>query len=186
MVAIANHPLRGITRAGHSPLRNPGEHAPLFMRNRLILERRSRDGRLFQRVVKEDNILTTYGLNNLIELLVSGTQAFSASNGWIRAVAIGTDTTAAVSTDTGLGNSTASHHISAASMVGSDAGNRSLQYNFTFDDNSAYTVNEVGLFGTNNATSRCIARNVLAASDQIVKGTGDVINGSYQIIAATG
>ena len=176
--------LEGITRPGWSDPINPGEHVPCPMRNRVIVEKHSPDGSS-SRVIRDGNIMSTYGLNNLAELVASGTQAYSASNGWIRVMAVGTGTTAAASTDVTLANSTASVHISAASMVASDAGARTLQYNATFDDANAYTINEVGLFGTNDATGSAVARTVLAASDQVVKGTGDTVNVSYQVIFTT-
>lgn len=176
--------LAGITRPGWTEPRNPGEHVPCPMRNRIILEKHSPDGTV-SRTIRDGNIMTTYGLNNLAELIASGTQAYSATNGWVRVMAVGTGTTAAASTDVTLANSTASVHISAASMVASDAGARTLQYNATFDDANAYTINEVGLFGTDTAAGSGVARTVLAASDQVVKGTGDTVNVSYQVIFTT-
>lgn len=176
--------LDGITRPGWSEPINPGEHVPCPMRNRVIVEKISPDGKR-EKVIRDGNIMTTYGLNNLAELIASGAQAYSASNGWVRVMAVGTGDTAAASTDTTLANSTASVHISAASMVASDAGNRTLQYNATFDDSNAYTIKEVGLFGTDDATGSAVARSVLAASDQVVKGTGDTVNVSYQVIFTT-
>lgn len=178
--------LSGITRSGRVAARatNPGDHWPVLAKDRVILERRSPGGKV-KRIVREGNILTTYGLNDLAEKLATSTIAFNATNGWIWAGAVGTSTTAAASTDTGLIASTAIVHLSAASMVGSDAGARTLQYNMTFDDSNAYTINEVGLFGTDSATTRAVARSVLAASDQVVKGTGDTVIVSYQIIFST-
>ena len=184
MVTASKLFLDGITRPGYSDPINPGEHVPCPMRNRVIVERHTPNGEV-HRVIRDGNIMTTYGLNNLAELVASGTQAYSASNGWVRVMAVGTGDAAAASTDVTLANSTASLHISAASMVASDAGNRTLQFNATFDDGNAYTIKEVGLFGTNDASGSAVARTVLAASDQVVKGTGDTVNVSYQVIFTT-
>lgn len=176
--------LDGITRQGKCEARNPGDHMPLPFRNRVIMERHSPDGSK-ARVVRDGNIMTTLGLDNLVNYLSTSALAFTATNGWIRVMAVGTDSTAAASTQTALVASTASVHISAASMAVSDAGARTLQYNATFDDSNAYTIKEVGLFGTDTAAGTMVARTALAATDQVVKGTGDTVNVSYQIIFTT-
>lgn len=186
--------LAGITRPGSSPLANPVgydnpmPHSALTPRDRVIMEHwtpGTEGPQMVKRAVREGNILATIGLNNLAELLVSGAQAFSASNGWVRVMALGTGTTAAASTDTVLANSTASVHISAASMVASDAGNRTYQANATFDDGNAYTVNEAGLFFTNDATGSLIARTVLTGTQVVNKGASDTVYVSYQLIFGT-
>lgn len=178
--------LNGLTRPTFRPSApfNPGIHSPAGFHNRLIIEKHSPDGSM-ERREHVGNIATTYGLNNLGALLATGTQAFSATNGWVRAMAVGTSTTAAVSTDTTLGASTASQHISGASMDVSHAGGRSLNYLGTFADANAYTINEVGVFGTNDASGSAVARSVLATSDAVVKGTGDTVNVTYQFIFTT-
>lgn len=172
--------LNGITRAGGSPVTNPGEHFPLRMRNRVILEKHSPDGKV-QRVVHEDNIMCSYGLNWLCERAASGGEASS----WVQAVAIGTDASAPVSTNTTLGASTAVKAVSAASANISDAGNRTFEAQATFDDANPYTVKEVGLFGTTDASGSMVAHSTLAATDQVIKGTGDTINVSHQIVFTT-
>lgn len=128
------------------------------------------------------NIMATYGLNRLIEMLASDSDG--ASN-WVSAMAIGTSTTAAASTQDSLVASTQIVHLSQASMAASDAGARSLQYNATFASNgNACSINEVGLFATNAATANMVARSVLG-TDSINRGASDEIRISYQVIAGT-
>ena len=174
--------LTGITRPGTTPLTNPGEHSPLLLQNRIQAEVVAPDGSVRQRIDHRGNILATHGLNRLIEMLASDTNGASA---WCSAMAIGTSTTAAASTQDALVASTQIIHLSQASMVASDAGARTLQYNGTFASNgNACQVHEVGLFATNNATQNMIARSVLG-TDSINRGTADEIRISYQIIAGT-
>lgn len=182
--------LEGLTRqsAFRAPFRNPADHAPFGMQNRVIAEKwsPSPDGpRLAQRVVHQGNIMCTVGIDALVNLLSTSALAFTATNGWVQAGAIGTGSTAPASTDTALANSTASVHISAASMSLSDKGARTLEYQMTFDDSNAYTMKEVGLFASNGVTGSCVARSTLNATDQVVKGTADTINVSHQIIFTT-
>ncbi len=180
--------LSGITRGLDKTVewQNPSQHSPFAAANRVIIERHSSDGET-ERVetVETDNVLCTVGLNHLCELLQSSALAFSATNGWVQTGAIGTGDTAATSNDTALANSTASVHISSASMAASDKGNRTYEAQMTFDDSNAYTIKEVGLFASNGATGSAIARSVLATSDQVIKGTGDTVNVSYQLIFTT-
>ncbi len=180
--------LDGITRKSRgAPCVNPAPHCPALFRDRIIVEKHSPDGSK-TRAVQDGNVMVTYGLNNLGELLVTGTQAFSdqTSKGWVQCMAIGTDATAPVSTNSKLGGSTATVLLSAASMAVSDKGNRTVEYQATFDDSNAYTIKEVGLFGTQNAGGgSMVAHSSLAASDQVIKGTGDTVNVSYQVIFTT-
>lgn len=174
--------LDGITRPGRNPLSNPREHSPLVLQHRIICEVKDRkSGKSKSRVIHEGNVLATYGLNRLSEMLIS--DAGGASD-WVSAGAIGTSTTAENSTHVGLFNSTAIVHLSQASMAGSDKGNYTAEWQMTFDDASAYEVHEVGLFATNNATENMIARSELG-TDSVNKGTGDTVYISYQIIAST-
>jgi hypothetical protein len=138
-----------------------------------------------QRTEREGNIAVTYGLNNLAERLVSASAAFSdqTTKGWCQAMAVGTDSSPAPSfTGDTLNSSQTFVLLSAASMAVSDAGARTLEYQATFDDASAYLIAEVGLFGTQNASGSMIAHSTLAATDQVNKGTGDTVNISYQLI----
>lgn len=183
--------LKGITRPGlSSDAKNPALHSPSGFQNRIILEHwkpgKNGDGPvLAKRVVRHGNIMCTIGLDALNNLLATSSLAFTATNGWIQAGAVGTGVTAPSSNDTALANSTASVHISAASMNISDKGNRTIELQMTFDDGNAYTINEVGLFASNGVTGSCVARSTLAASDQVVKGTADTVNISHQIILTT-
>lgn len=182
--------LTGITRrpfGANSPIQNPGPHWPAKLQNRVIIEKISPDGAV-ARVVREGNVMATYGLDSLCSLLATGTQAFSdqTTKGWVQCMAIGTHTTAAASTRSALGASTATVLLSEASMAVSDLGARTLEYRGTFDDANAYEINEVGLFGTQNAAGgSMVAHSVLAATDSVNKGTGDTVNVSYQIIFTT-
>lgn len=176
--------LNGITRDGSSPLRNPGIHTPVLMNDRVIIEHHTPEG-LARRVVQDGNVLCTVGLDHLAGLLASGTVAFSASNGWVQAAAIGTSDTAPSSNDISLNGATASVHISAASMNGSDKGARTTEYQMTYDDANPYTVKEVGLFASNGTTGSAIAHSTLNATDQIVKGTADTVYISHQLIFTT-
>jgi len=178
--------LEGVTRVRKSargPIRNPGQHSPMALQNKCIIEVRGPKNELKQRQVVEGNLMMTQGLTTLAKLIATGGEA----SGWISAGAIGTDTTAANSTQSSLGNSTGIVHRSQASMVGSDLGNMSAQFNMTFASNNpagAAAINEVGLFGTNAATNRMVGRIVLGASS-VNKGASDTINLSYIIVAKT-
>ncbi|MGE3317646.1 MAG: hypothetical protein AB7O26_21250 [Planctomycetaceae bacterium] len=174
--------LQGITRPGSTPLANPAAHCPLMLQNRVQAEIVAPDGTVKHRIDHTGNIMATYGLNRLIEMLASDTNGASR---WASAMAIGTSTTAAASTQDSLVASTQIVHLSQASMVASDAGARTLQYNGTFASNgNACQIHEVGLFATNNATQHMIARSVLG-TDSINRGASDEIRISYQIIAGT-
>lgn len=174
--------LAGITRRGSTPLSNPSSHCPLMLQNRVQAEIVGPDGAVKHRIDHTGNIMATYGLNRLIEMLASDTNGASR---WASAMAIGTSTTAAASTQDSLVASTQIIHLSQASMVASDAGARTLQYNGTFASNgNACQIHEVGLFATNNATQNMIARSVLG-TDSINRGASDEIRISYQVIAGT-
>ncbi len=178
--------LNGITRKGNTEIKNPNAHSPMGMRNRVIVERYTPDGKggsvLAQRVVQKGNIMCSIGLDVLNNLLATSALAFTATNGWVQTGAIGTSTTAPTFNDTALNNSTASVHISAASMNLSDAGARTLEYQMTFDDGLAYTINEVGLFASSLPVNNCVAHSTLDATDVVIKGTADTVNVSHQII----
>lgn len=190
--------LDGIThvRPGrHTPLTNPRQrdpvnpraHSGLRLQNKLQIEvwgPKKKGGRkiLKQRVERVGNIMATYGLDRLAEMLTSDTDGASK---WVSAMALGTDTTAAASTQSSLGASTQIVHLSQASMVASDPGTRTVQYNATFPSNgNACSVHEVGLFGTNAATNKMIARSVLGTAS-INRGSADEIRVSYQVILGT-
>jgi hypothetical protein len=177
--------LAGITRPSRAVagLVNPPPHSPLGLQNRIIAEVHGPEG-LKQRVDHYGNIMVTYGLNRLIEMLASDS---SGASRFVSAAGIGTGTTAVGYSDNALVGSTALVHMSEASMVASDAGARTLQYNMTFASNNpagAAVINEIGLFATNAATAAMVARSVLG-TDSVNKGASDTIYVSYQIIAAS-
>lgn len=179
-----NDILMGVTRYGtkFADIVNPGEHSPIIANDRIILEKVSSDGGS-EKVVQEGNVACTIGLNHLCELLASSTKTFTATDGWVQAMCIGTDSTAAASTQTSLLAFTASHHIS--NLTRSDAGNRTLEYQATFaDTDNSYTIAEVGLMASLGNGS-AIARSDLAATNQINKGLNDTVNISYQLVFST-
>lgn len=175
--------LNGITRPGESPVVNPGEHSPCPVYNRVMLDVVGPDGNVKDHVEHEGNIMLTYGLNDLAERIATGGEA----SNWVSAMAVGTGTTAAASTQNALVASTGIVHLSQASMVGSDAGARTLQFNATFaSDNPSGSaeIHEIGIFGTNAATAAGVARSVLG-TDSVNKGASDTINATYQVIFST-
>ena len=175
--------LTGMTKPGQAPaLTNPGEHSSLRFQNRVMADVVGPDGQVRQRIDHHGNILCTHGLNRLIEMLASDS---GGASDIVSAAAIGTDTTAANSTNDALGNSTQIVHLSQASMVASDAGSLTLQYNMTFaSDGNAAAIHEIGIFCTNAATAKAMARSVLG-TDSINRGSADEIRATYQIIAGT-
>lgn len=175
---------------------NPRAHSNMGIRNRIIGEVWGPDPTLklkgkaaakapkvlLQRFERIGNIACTYGLDQMAQVFASDTNGASRL---VSAMALGTDSTAAASTQTALGGSTQIIHLSQASMAASYPGARTLQYNGTFASNgNACSINEVALFGTNNATTRMLARSVLGASS-INRGSADEIRISYQLIFGT-
>lgn len=183
-----NNILAGLTRRrsrGPAPIINPGEHSPAVICNRITLAVVGPDGKEKVRKVREGNIMTVYGLSQIAARLATSASAASA---WASAGAIGTQTTAASSTHTGLQASTAIVHLSVGSMAASDLGSRTTRYAMTFaSDNpaGAAQINEVGIFGSNNATTRMLARAVLGTAS-VNKGASDSIQISYDMVANTG
>lgn len=172
--------LNGITRPGRTPVMNPHPHSPMTLQNRVLIDVVGPDGVVKQHVEHNGNLMVTYGLNRLIEMLASDTDGASA---WVSAGAIGTSTTAVGYSDNALGASTQIVHLSQASMAASDAGAQTLQYNMTFaSDGNASQIHEIGLFATNAATAAGVARSVLG-TDSVNRGTADEIRASYQIVA---
>ena len=157
--------LNGITHSGKSEIKNPNDHSPMGMRNRVIIDRYTPDGEggsvLAQRVVQKGNIMCSIGLDVLNNLLATSALAFTATNGWVQTGAVGTSTTVPTFNDTALNALTASVHISdgAGDMLLADAGARTLEYQMTFDDALAYTINEVGLFASSLPINNCVAHS---------------------------
>lgn len=182
--------LQGITRRSlaHTPPTNPGSrlapHRPLLMQNRIRVQVLGPDGEVKADREHVGNIMATYGLNRLCELCATGGDA----SNWVAKAAIGTHTVAESSTHDTLGSSVGSVAMTGASLVASDAGNRSLNYQMTFaSDNpaGAATINEIGLFVSSNQTTGMIARTMLG-TDNVNKGASDSINATYQIVFTTG
>jgi hypothetical protein len=171
--------LDGVVRPGGTPTRNPQPHAPLQFQNRVLIDVHRHDGEIDQ-YVHEGNVLATFGLDQLVNILANN----SVGSNWVIAGALGTHTVAEASTHSGLSASTAIVHLSQASMAVSDKGVRTVEYQMTFDDGSAYVANEVGIFNSNVADDSMVARTMLG-TDSVNKGTGDTVNVSYQVIAGT-
>ncbi len=167
---------------------NPKQHSPLSMQNRVRLQvvGPNEVGELVtkQDVVAEGNIMCTHGLSKLASLLAGGSMDCSS---WIGGMRIGTDSTAATSTDNSLGASTGSVDLTDASDV-TEAGARTLRCVATFaSDNpaGAATIKEIGIFGSSNVTSGAVARKDLTGAQSVNKGASDSINVSYDIIFTT-
>ncbi len=134
-----------------------------------------------------DNILTTYGLASLASA-VGSSIAVTASN-WIQAIYIGTSTTAAVSTDSKLGASTASLTMGNASFTRSALGAMTVEYQATFASSNtagSYTIGEVGLYcnSTGNETQNNLAAHAILGTI-VAKGASDVVQASYDIVFTT-
>lgn len=178
--------LSGATRRSNfdrKPAVNPAWHSAPAMESFGVIEVVGPDGRIKERKEWRQNIACTQGLTTLAKLAATGGEA----SGWVSAAAIGTDTTAANSTQSTLVASTGIVHRSQASMVGSDIGNMTAQFNLTFASNNpagAAAINEIGLFGTNAATNKMVARTVLGTAS-VNKGASDVINASYSLVFKT-
>lgn len=179
--------LRGITRPGalFSLPRNPVDHSPFKIQNRvrLAVGKHGEPPRYTTPWVY--NIANTFGLASLASMVGSGA-AVTASN-LVSTMRIGTDTTAATSTDAGLGASTAQVNITAASLTKTNLGNRTVEYQATFASNNpagTYVANEVGLFCNSTGNNQLMARSVLGTAS-VNKGASDTINCSYDLIFIT-
>jgi hypothetical protein len=164
----------------HLTSRNPQPHLPLAFQNRVKGKLIGPDGEVKQEFVHEGNVMATYGLNNLMERIATGGEASDI----VHMGAVGTQTTAEASDNTGLYAGTNSAFLSAASMNGSDLGNFTVEYQMTFDDASDYEIHEVGLLGTNDMSDSLIARTMVG-TDSVNKQTADTVLISYQIVAST-
>jgi hypothetical protein len=152
-------------------------NSPLRMKGRVKLRVLGPDGEIKEERDWHENICATYGLNWLCERIATGGEASS----FVLRMGIGTDNTAAASDQASL-------HISDASMVASDAGNMSLNYQATFASNNpagTAAIHEVGLFNGADLTGSMIARSVLGASS-VNKGASDTIQVTHQINFTTG
>lgn len=191
--------LRGVTRlpmrgmelrefnAMIAAIENPAAHSSVMVKNRVRLHLVGPDGKIKQRTPWIENIMCTFGLNKLCSFVADG------GNGtdWVSAGRIGTDTTAAASTQDSLIASTGSVAVSQSNASGtgsrSNKGARTTEFQFTYESNNpagAATINEVGLFCNSAANSGMAARTVLGTAS-INKGASDRINLSHQVVFTT-
>jgi hypothetical protein len=184
---MSKHPLSGITRRGRSDFHNP-RHTPvgIYNRARLQVVGPNEHGDI---VTKHTggwayNVMATYGLSKLVSFLGAGTVTVSD---WIGGLRIGTDNTAAVSTDTCLLASTASLAVTAAGDV-TEAGARTLRVVATFASSQpagAASIREIGLYASSNVTTGLVNRIDLTGANSVNKGNSDVINCSIDIVFTT-
>jgi len=185
--------LDGLTRPGKQRRQtyediNPRRHAPLGIQNRIHMQVVGPDefGNVITKEdkVMEGNIMATYGLSRLASLLAGGSMNCSD---WIGGMRIGTDNTAAASTDSRLSASTGSVDLTDASDV-IEAGARTLRCVATFaSDNpaGAAQIREIGIFASSNVTTGVVARKDLTGAESVNKGASDSINVSYDIVFTT-
>ena len=173
--------LDGITEPGDGAFEalNPAFHSSLAFHNRLEIEVHGKEG-LKQRVEHVGNILASWGLDRLMEQIISGSDGFGG-DGWVSVGVIGTDDTAPASTQDALIAATESVAMSQASMTRQDSGARTAAYLMTFQSNQAYVAKEIGLFGSNVSSASMIARQTFSS---VSKAAADTIHATYQIIAA--
>ncbi len=118
--------LKGLTRPGNSPFKNPAPHAPGGMRNRIRVAVAGPDGQVKQMGEWAENIMNTFGLASLASMVGSGAGVNAST--LVSAMKIGTGTTAATSTDASLVASTGSVVITAASLTKTNLGNRTAEW----------------------------------------------------------
>lgn len=180
--------LRGVTnRRIGLPFANPKQHAAPGMRSRTRMRIVGPDGKVKQTTPWIENIACTFGLASLASMVGSGAGVNAST--LVSAMKIGTGTAAATSNDTSLVASTGSVVITNASLTKTNLGNRTVEYQATFESNNpagAATIEEIGLYCNSTAESQCAARTVLTGANSVNKGASDVINASYQIIFTTG
>lgn len=178
--------LEGITRRGSCPIRNPSggsPHSPLRFQNRVSFDVVGPDetGEIVtkQRVRDVENLMVSQGLISLAKLIATVTKAGSS---FAQTMAIGTGTTAAATTQTGL---TASTQL-CGTFSQSDQGNQTARFLGTFaSDGNAESIQEIGLFYSNVATASMICRSVLTGTQSINRGGSDQIQVSYDILVTT-
>lgn len=189
------HALEGITR----PARNrgvqsfsdinPRRHSPAGVQNRLRIQVVGPDanGNIVtkdDKTIEAGNIMATYGLSRLASLLAGGAMDCSS---WIAGMRIGTDNTAAASTDSRLLASTGSVDLTDAADI-TEAGARTLRCVATFaSDNpaGAAQIREIGLYASSNVTTGIVARKDLTGAESVNKGASDSIQVSYDIVLTT-
>ena len=151
------------------------------MQNRLTLDIISPDkkGKPYRRarIQHIGNALVTQGQDQLIAMLATSASACSS---FIQAAGLGTSTAAPSSSQVGLQSSlaAASVTLAAGSLVGSHAGNMTLNYQMTITGGNG-SIGEIGLFYTNQVTTNMFARQTFTQSN---KQSADTIQATYQII----
>lgn len=132
-------------------------------------------------IYHEGNVLLTYGLDRLTDMLQSGGDASS----WMNYIGVGSGTQAADSTQSGILSTFGTGTIGGATASRSNLGARTVQYQATFTDtDNARTIEEVALCQTNTYNASGGARSVLG-TDSVGKGVNDTVNISYDVIAGT-
>ncbi len=177
--------LGGITRPGRHDFTNPAPHATPGFVNRVRLAVQGPDGAIKEQTPWIENIRCTFGLASLASMVGSGAGVNAST--LISTMKIGTGTTAATSTDSALANSTASVHITAASLTKTNLGNRTVEYQATFISSNpagAAVINEVGMYCNSTADSQIAARTVLG-TNSVSKGASDQILISYDVVFTT-
>lgn len=171
--------LKGITRGGRSAFSNPAPHSPIRVQNRIHFDVVGPDGSIKQSVRNVNNIMVTYGLASVGKTLSTSTKAGSSL---AQTMAIGTDNTAANSTQSGL--------LASTQLCGtfsrSDQGNMTGRYLATFgSDGNAASIREIGIFASNVGNDSMICRSVLTGTQSVNRGASDQINVSYDIVYTT-
>lgn len=166
---------------------NP-RHSSLGILNRLQMDVVGPDehGKIVtkQHVDYAHNILATYGLSRIVALLAGGAMDCSS---WIGGMRIGTDNTAAASTDSRLLASTGSVDLTDAADV-IEAGARTLRCVATFaSDNpaGAAQIREIGVYASSNVTTGIVNRMDLTGAQSVNKGASDSIQVSMDFIFTT-
>lgn len=167
---------------------NPRRHSPLGYQNRVRVQVVGPDehGNVVTKDDKtvEGNIMATYGLSRIVALLAGGAMDCSS---WIAGMRIGTDNTAASSTDSRLLASTGSVDLTDAGDI-VEAGARTLRCVATFNSDNpsgAAQIREIGLYASSNVTTGIVARKDLTGAESVNKGASDSINVSYEVIFTT-
>lgn len=146
------------------------------MEGRVYLELVGPDGVVKQRASGK-NAAVTFGMSRLADFIATFTGSAST---WMNTLVIGTGATAPTSTDASLVASTGSAVSASKSVQGARTARYTAQ--FASSDNSNYTasIQEIGLFATNNNTTSLGARATF--SPIVVKGSSDTLNCTYDII----
>ena len=178
--------LKGITRpyGRHTPVpfSNPREHTPVVLKDHLTMHLVGPDGKVKHQTEIIGNVVATYGLNRLCELIATGGEASDL----VAAARIGTDNTGATSNDSRLLASTQSIALSGASMDASDQGDRTLRYVMTFaSDGNASQIREIGVYISSNVTTGIWARRDLTGAESVNRGASDEIRVSWDFVFTT-